>query len=75
MQPKPGDPQEHMHQAAMRSLGLVEDGLRKHLPEKRRHIIRRSERKALSANPRKMKQANHQVTKSVEHERRTRGIL
>jgi hypothetical protein len=24
-QPKPGDPQEHMHQATIRSLGLVED--------------------------------------------------
>jgi hypothetical protein len=27
-QPKPGDPREHMHQAAIRSLGLVEDKLR-----------------------------------------------
>jgi hypothetical protein len=33
-QPKPGDPREHMHQAAIRSLGLVEDRLRKHSPEK-----------------------------------------
>jgi hypothetical protein len=35
MQPKPGDPREHMHQAAIRSLRLVEDRLRKHLPEKK----------------------------------------
>jgi hypothetical protein len=34
-QPKPGDPREHMHQAAIRSLRLVEDKLRKHLPEKK----------------------------------------
>jgi hypothetical protein len=34
-QPKPGDPREHMHQAAIRSLGLVEDKLRKNLPEKK----------------------------------------
>jgi hypothetical protein len=34
-QPEPGDPQEHMHQAAIRSLGLVEDRLRKHSPEKK----------------------------------------
>jgi hypothetical protein len=27
-QPKPGDPREHMHQATIRSLGLVEDKLR-----------------------------------------------
>jgi hypothetical protein len=35
-QPEPGDPQEHMHQATIRSLGLVEDRLRKHSPEKKR---------------------------------------
>jgi hypothetical protein len=34
-QPKPGDPLEHMHQAAIRSLGLVENRLRKHLPEEK----------------------------------------
>jgi hypothetical protein len=34
-QPKPGDPREHMHQAAMRSLGLVEVKLRGNLPEKK----------------------------------------
>jgi hypothetical protein len=34
-QPKPGDPWEHMHQAAIRSLGLVEDKLRGNLPEKK----------------------------------------
>jgi hypothetical protein len=34
-QPKPGDPWEHMHQAAIRSLRLVEDKLRKNLPEKK----------------------------------------
>jgi hypothetical protein len=32
-QPKPGDPREHMHQAAIRSLGLVEDNLRGNFPE------------------------------------------
>jgi hypothetical protein len=74
-QAKPGDPQEHMHQAAIRSLRLVEDRLRKHIPEKRRHIIRKRERKGLSANLRKTKQASHQATKSAKHERRTRGIL
>jgi hypothetical protein len=32
---EPGDPREQMHQAAIRSLGLVEDRLRKHSPEKK----------------------------------------
>jgi hypothetical protein len=34
-QPEPGDPRGHMHQAAIRSLRLVEDRLRKHPPEKK----------------------------------------
>jgi hypothetical protein len=34
-QPEPGDPREHMHQAAIRSFGLVEDRLRKHSLEKK----------------------------------------
>jgi hypothetical protein len=34
-QPEPGDPREHMHQAAIRSLGLMEDKLRKHPPEEK----------------------------------------
>jgi hypothetical protein len=44
-QPKPRDPREHMHQAAIRSLGLVEDKLRGNLPEKKmtHHKERRKE--------------------------------
>jgi hypothetical protein len=34
-QPEPRDPWEHMHQAAIRSLGLVEDKLMGKLPEKK----------------------------------------
>jgi hypothetical protein len=34
-QPEPGDPREHMHQAAIKSLGLVEDKLRQHSSEKK----------------------------------------
>jgi hypothetical protein len=34
-QPKPEDPREHMHQAAIQSLGLVEDKLRKNFSEKK----------------------------------------
>jgi hypothetical protein len=44
-QPKPGDPREHMHQAAIRSLGLVEDKLRRNFLEKKmtHHRERRKE--------------------------------
>jgi hypothetical protein len=34
-QPEPGDPREHMHQAAIKTLGLVEDKLRQHSSEKK----------------------------------------
>jgi hypothetical protein len=34
-QPEPRDPWKHMHQATIRSLGLVEDRLMKHFPEKK----------------------------------------
>jgi hypothetical protein len=34
-QPEPGDPREHMHQAAIRSLGLVENRLMGNLPEEK----------------------------------------
>jgi hypothetical protein len=33
--PEPGDPWEHMHQAALKILGLVEDKLRQCSPEKK----------------------------------------
>jgi hypothetical protein len=44
-QPKPGDLREHMHQAAIRSRGLVEDKLRGNIPEKKatHHKERRKE--------------------------------
>jgi hypothetical protein len=44
-QPKPGNPQEHMHQAAIRSLGLIKDKLMGNLPEKKatHHKERRKE--------------------------------
>jgi hypothetical protein len=58
MQPKPGDPWQHMHQAAIRSLGLVEDKLRKNLLEKKATHHKES----------------RQATRSVKNERRTRGI-
>jgi hypothetical protein len=41
-QPEPGDPQEHMHQVAIRSLGLIGDKLMGKLPEEK--AIHRKER-------------------------------
>jgi hypothetical protein len=50
-QPKPGDPREHMHQAAIRSLGLVEDKLRKHLPEKKAKYHKEKQKEELKRQP------------------------
>jgi hypothetical protein len=51
-QPKPGDPREHMHQAVIRSLRLVEDKLRGNLLEKKathRREMRKEEVKRKSS--------------------------
>jgi hypothetical protein len=50
-QPKPGDPREHMHQAAIQSLGLVEDRLRKHLPEKKATYHQEKQKEGLRRQP------------------------
>jgi hypothetical protein len=74
-QPEPGDPREHMHQAAIRSLGLVEDKLRKHpLEEEVTYHKEKRREKKLSASPHKAKQASPQAMKKVRHGGRTPGI-
>jgi hypothetical protein len=50
-QPEPGDPREHMHQAAIRSLGLVEDRLRKHPPEKKVTCHKEKRRESFKRQP------------------------
>jgi hypothetical protein len=50
-QPKPRDPQEYMHQAAIRSLGLVEDRLRKHFPEEKATYHKEKRKEGLRRQP------------------------
>jgi hypothetical protein len=50
-QPEPGDPRERMHQAAIRNLGLVEDRLRKHPPEKKVTYHKEKQRKSFNRQP------------------------
>jgi hypothetical protein len=64
-QPKPGDPREHMHQAAIRSLGLVEDKLRGNLVEKK--STHRSERQKEEV---KRKSSRNETSESLEDEKR-----
>jgi hypothetical protein len=42
--PEPRDPREHMHQAAIISLGLVEDKLRQHSSEKKSNKMNTNKR-------------------------------
>jgi hypothetical protein len=74
MQPEPRDPREHVHQATIRSLRLVEDRLRKRSPEKKATYYEDKGKETSSTNPRKAKQATHQATKSTGHEGRMQGI-
>jgi hypothetical protein len=50
-QPEPGDPREDMHQAAIRSVGLVEDRLRKHLPEKKATYHKEKRKESFKCQP------------------------
>jgi hypothetical protein len=46
-QPEPGDPREQMHQATIKSIGLVEDRLRKRSPEKKTTRYEDKEKKSI----------------------------
>jgi hypothetical protein len=63
-QPKPGDPREHMHQAAIRSLGLVEDKLRGNISEKK--STHHSERQKEEV---KRKSSRNETSESSEDEK------
>jgi hypothetical protein len=75
-QPKPGDPREHMHQAVIQSLGLVEDKLRGNILEKK--LTHRSERQKEEV---KRKSSRNETSESSEEEKRqkrkedTRNII
>jgi hypothetical protein len=50
-QPEPGDPREHVHQAAIRSLGLVEDRLKKHPSEQKATYNKEKRRENFKRRP------------------------
>jgi hypothetical protein len=64
MQPKHGDPREQMHQAAIRSLGLVEEKLKDNISEKK--STHRSERKKEEV---KRKSSRNETSESSEDEK------
>jgi hypothetical protein len=63
-QPKPGDPQEQMHQATIRSLRLVEEKLKGNISEKK--STHRSERKKEEV---KCKSSQNETSESLEDEK------
>jgi hypothetical protein len=68
-QPEPRDPQEHMHQAAIKSLGLVGDKLKQHSSEKKPTYYEHKEKKS-----RKYQSSQTQKSDSTgdeDHEART----
>jgi hypothetical protein len=65
MQPKPGDLREHMHQATIRSLGLVEDRLRKYLPEKKVTYHKEKRKESFKRQP-----SQNETSKSSGDEKR-----
>jgi hypothetical protein len=75
-QPEPGDLREHMHQDAIRSLGLVEDRLRKYPPEKKATYHKEKRREGFKHQP-----SQSQISESSGDEKRkarrekTRNII
>jgi hypothetical protein len=75
-QPEPGDPREHMNQATIRSLGLIEDKLMGNIPEKK--VTHRKERRKEEF---KRKSSRNETSESSGDERRqkrkehTRNII
>jgi hypothetical protein len=59
-----------MHQAAIRSLGLIEHRLAKHLPEEKATYYKEKRKENFKHQPSPF--TGRQVTK--KHDRRTRGI-
>jgi hypothetical protein len=67
-QPKPGDPREYMYQAAIRSLGLVEERLRKQLLEEKMTYRKEKRKEGLKRQP----SQNETSESSGDEKRQTR---
>jgi hypothetical protein len=75
-QRKPEDPREHMHQAAIRSLRLVEDRLWKHLPEKKTTYHKEKQKEGLMRQP--LQNGTSESSGDKKHRKRredTRNII
>jgi hypothetical protein len=73
-QPKPRDPREHMHQAAIRSLGLVEDKLRKNLPKKKATHHKESQKEEFKRQSSRNETSESSGDEKRQNKRKTQGI-
>jgi hypothetical protein len=73
-QPEPADPREHMHQTAIKSLGLVEDRLRKHSPEKKLTYYEDKGKKSRKNQSLQHQTSDSSATKSAKREGMMQGI-
>jgi hypothetical protein len=72
-QPKPGDPREQMHQAAIRSLGLVEEKLKGNILEKKSTHRSKRKKEEVKRNFSRNEIASLQKTRKAKRGRRTQG--
>jgi hypothetical protein len=70
-QPEPRDLREHINQAAIKSLGLVGDELKKNLQERSQHTMSIQEEEAEDPNLRKAKEPIRLARQTMKHEGRT----
>jgi hypothetical protein len=63
MRPEPGDPREDMHQAAIRSLGIVEDKIRGKGPETKLTSYKGRRKEKFKHNITRISLASHQKKK------------
>jgi hypothetical protein len=73
-QPEPGDARESMHQAAIKSLGLIGDELRKKNSGKGGNTPRTDRKKGKSPNLREPKHLVHPAGKITRHKGKMHGI-
>jgi hypothetical protein len=67
-QPKPGDPREQMHQAAIRRLGSVEEKLKGNISEKK--LTQRSERKKEEVKRKSLWEEISESSEDKKHQKR-----
>jgi hypothetical protein len=74
IQSRPGDPRESMHQAAIKSLGMIGDEVKQKSMEKRQHITSRQKKEGESPNLREREDPVHPAGKITRHKGKMHGI-